>query len=302
MARQKDEDHAFSRRTFLQQMRWAPTLLLPAPLYSSPFRRLISGTSGDDARAFDFTDFRVTPHYPAKSPLDDVLHKIPPGSDEYITEKYAFEIMRRLNDWSRALKAQPPSLDVLATFLDASLQASSLIPSQQNTLRSAYGIEVFRRKFANNTVLGRERFLEEIKSYFASMSRLETAEFEITGIEEMAGSPQRVRINIRYDLVGTGTDTMREQRVGQWLTQWSHDEAGGWRVLQWQAAEETFSRARAPDIHRRYFPSAGANRIVQKADAPRSGLLAHGLGWSLRHRYLRQQRFGGGGLRQRRTR
>src|SRR5579863_8305556 len=110
MARQKDEDHAFSRRTFLQQMRWAPMLLLPAPLYSSPLRRLIAGTAGNDAPAFDFTDFRITPHYPAKSPLDDVLHKVLPGSDEFITEKYAFEILRLLDDWSRALKAQLPSL------------------------------------------------------------------------------------------------------------------------------------------------------------------------------------------------
>jgi tetratricopeptide (TPR) repeat protein len=246
MARQKDEDHAFSRRTFLQQIRWAPMLFLPAPLHSSPFRRLIAGTSGNDAPAFDFADFRITPHYPAKSPLDDVLRKVPPGSDEYITEKYAFEIMRHLNDWSSALKVQPPSLAVLATFLDASLQGSSLTPSQQNTLRSAYGVEIFRRKFANNTVLGRERFLEEIKSYLASMPRVETAELEITGIEEMASSPLRVRVDIRYDLVGTGTDRMREQRIGQWLTQWSHDEANGWRVLRWQATEETFSRARAP--------------------------------------------------------
>ena len=129
-------------------------LFLPAPFYSSPFRELIARTSGNDAPAFDFADFHVTPHYPAKSPLDDVLRKVPPGSDEYITEKYAFEIMRLLNDWSRALKVQPPSLDVLAKFLDASLQGSSLTPSQQNTLRSAYGIEVIRRKFASNTILG----------------------------------------------------------------------------------------------------------------------------------------------------
>ena len=246
MARKKEEDHTFSRRTFLQQMRWAPVLFLPAPFYASPFRELIARTSGNDAPAFDFADFRITPHYPAKSPLDDVLRKVAPGSDEYVTEKYAFEIMRLLDEWSRALKVQPPALDVLAKFLDASLEGSSLAPSQQNTLRSAYGIEIIRRKFASNAILGRERFLEEIKTYLASMPRVETAEFEIAGIEEIAGSPLRVRVDIRYDLVGTGTDTRREERIGQWLTQWSHDEANGWRVLRWQATEETVSRAREP--------------------------------------------------------
>ena len=246
MARQKDEDHAFSRRTFLKQMRWAPVLFLPSPLYLSSFRPPIAEIPGDRNPALDFTDFRVTPHYPAKSPLDDVLRRVLPGSDEYSTEKYAFEIMRPFDDWSRALKAAAPSLDVLARFLDASLQACSLVPIQQTTLRSGYGIEVVRRKFANNPLLGREQFLQEIKAYLASLSRVETAEFEITGIEEIGGSSPRVRISIRYDLVGAGTDTMREQRVGQWLTQWSRDEANGWRVLRWEATEETFSRARAP--------------------------------------------------------
>jgi tetratricopeptide (TPR) repeat protein len=246
MARQRDKDHDFSRRTFLKQMRWAPVLLVPAPLYSSPFRRLIAGTPSNGNFAFDFADFRVTPHYPAKSPLDDVLRKVLPGTDEYVTEKYAFEIMRHLDEWSQGLKAGAPSIGGLAKFLDASLEACSLVPAPQSTLRSGSGIEVFRRTFANSMVLGREGFLQEFKAYLGSMSRVETAEFEITGIEEIAGSSPRVRIHIRYDLVGSGTDATREQRVGQWLTQWSRNAANEWRVLRWEASEETFSRTRAP--------------------------------------------------------
>jgi tetratricopeptide (TPR) repeat protein len=246
MARQKDEDQAFSRRTFLKQMRWAPVLFLPAPLHSSPFQPLPAETPGNRNPAFDFVDFRVTPHYPAKSPLDDVLRKVAPGTDEYITEKYAFEIMRLLNEWGHALKETTPSLNVLAKFLDASLEAGSLVPVQQTALRSAYGIDVTRRKFAANAELGRERFLQEMKDYLASMSRVETAEFEITGLEEIAGSSPTVRANIRYDLVGTGTDAAREQHVGHWMTQWSRDESNGWRVLRWEATKETFSRARVP--------------------------------------------------------
>jgi Flp pilus assembly protein TadD/peroxiredoxin len=246
MARQKDEEHAFSRRTFLKQMRWAPVLFLPAPLYSSPFRPLLAKNPGARNPAFDFTDYRVTPHYPAKSPLDDVLRKVAPGADEYVAEKYAFEIMQLLNGWGHALKEVTPSLGVLAKFLDASLEACLLVPIQQTELRSAYGIEVTRRKFAANAVLGRERFLQEMKAYLTSMSRVETAEFEITGIEEIAGSSPFVRADIRYDLVGTGADSAREQRVGHWVTRWTRDAAKGWCVLRWEATEETFSRARAP--------------------------------------------------------
>jgi tetratricopeptide (TPR) repeat protein len=246
MARQKDEAHAFSRRTFLKQMRWAPMLFLPAPLHSSSFRPLLAETPGNRSSAFDFADYRVTPHYPAKSPLDDVLRKVAPGTDEYSTEKYAFEIMRLLNEWGHALKEETPSLGVLAKFLGASLEACSLVPVQQTALRSAYGIDITRRTFASDAVVGRERFLQEIKGHLASMSRVETAEFEITGIEEIAGSSPLVRADIRYDLVGTGADSAREQRVGHWVTRWTRDAANGWRVLRWEATEETFSRARAP--------------------------------------------------------
>ena len=97
----------------------------------------------------EFADFRITPHYPAKSPLDDVLRKVVPGADDYITEKYAFEIMRLLDEWSRALKAGAAARNVLAKFLDASLQAYSLVPIQQKSLRSEYGIEVVQRRFGN---------------------------------------------------------------------------------------------------------------------------------------------------------
>src|SRR5271155_1738551 len=230
MARRKDEDFAFSRRNFLRKMRWAPALFLPAPLYAPPFRSLFAEIPGHGNRVFDFADFRVTPHYPVKSPLDDFLRKVVPGTDEYVTEKYAFEIGRLLEGWSQGLRSEPPALSTLAKFLDASIEACSLVPVQQTALRSGNGIEVFRRRFASNVVPSRERFLQEIKTYLASMSRVETAEFEITGIEEIAGALPRVRVEIRYDIVGAAKDAGREQRLGHWLTQWARDEANGWRA------------------------------------------------------------------------
>ncbi|MHB8502262.1 MAG: FG-GAP-like repeat-containing protein [Candidatus Acidiferrales bacterium] len=246
MARHKDEEHALSRRIFLQKMRWAPVLFLPAPMHAATFRPLLAETSGRRGSAFDLADFHVSPHYPAKSPLDEVLRKVVPGADEYVTEKYAFEVQGPLDQWSRALKEESPALSVLATFLDPALEASSLSPVQQTTQRSGEGIEVIRRRFANKVLSGRERFLQEMKSYLASISRVETAEFEITSIEEIAGSSSMLRIEIRYELAGAWTGAGREQRVGHWFTQWSREEANGWRVLRWEATEETLSRASAP--------------------------------------------------------
>src|SRR5205807_78078 len=226
--RRKDQIDIFSRRTFLRGMQWAPLLFLPAPLHGLTLPSLHSGIFEDAASAFPFADSRLSPHYPAKSPLDDVLRQVVPGADEYVTEKYAFEIMRLLNEWSRALREASPALSVLAEFLSASIESASLVPSQVKTRRSGNGFEVQRRQFSASVASGRERFLREIKSYLAPIVRVETAEFEITGIEEITGELENLRVDIRYDFVGTTTDTRREERIGLWRTHWQRDRSNSW--------------------------------------------------------------------------
>jgi Flp pilus assembly protein TadD/peroxiredoxin len=221
-------------------------LFLPAPLHASPFRLFSSETPRDRTSSFPFADVRLTPHYPTKSPLDDVLLKVAPGADEYIAEKYAFEIMQLLGEWSLALKTAPPALASLTNFLDASVEAASLLPTREIAQRSGNSIEVFRRQFSRDLISGREKFLHEFENYLSPLSLVETAEFEIVGIEETPSSSALFDIDIRYDLVGIRKDLAREQRVGHWLTRWSHDEARGWRALRWQATEETLARAREP--------------------------------------------------------
>src|SRR5438046_8961800 len=128
MARRKDDNGVFSRRTFLRGMQCAPILFLPAPIRWLPPLSIPRDASRDRNARFPFADFRLTPHYPAKSPLEDVLSRVVPGSDEYVTEKYAFEIMRILAEWSEALKLAPPALAAVAKCLDALIAASYLIP------------------------------------------------------------------------------------------------------------------------------------------------------------------------------
>ncbi|HYT21932.1 MAG TPA: FG-GAP-like repeat-containing protein, partial [Candidatus Polarisedimenticolia bacterium] len=174
------------------------------------------------------------------------MSRVVPGTDEYFTEKYAFEIIRLLDEWTQGLKTAPPALAIAAKFLDASIEATSLVPTQEKSLRSGNGMEVLRRQFSTNMAAGRERFLQEIKGYLAPMLRVETAEFEIVGIKEIADSSKKLRIDIRYDFVGTRMDMGREERIGLWRTQWKQDESNVWRALRWEATEETLSRAPEP--------------------------------------------------------
>src|SRR5882724_118068 len=141
MARCKDEKSSFSRRSFLRGMRWAPLLFLPAPIQGFSFPAVRHQSSRDRNGSFPFADFRLTPHYPAKSPLEDLFDRVVSGSDEYVTEKYDLEIMRLLGEWGQALKSSPPGLAVVAKFLDASIESSSLIPTQEKGLRTGSGIE-----------------------------------------------------------------------------------------------------------------------------------------------------------------
>ena len=207
---------------------------------------MLSGAAKETTPVFPFADFRFTPHYPGKSPLDDVLGRVVPGTDEYVSERHAFEIMGLLSEWSQGLKAKPPALVVAAKFLDASIEGASLVVVQEKNLRSANGIEVLRRQFSGKVVAGRERLLQEIKGYLASMSQVETAEFEIIGIKETDSLSKSFRVDIRYDLVGTRMDLVREERIGLWRTQWKQDESGAWRAIRWEATEETLSRAHGP--------------------------------------------------------
>jgi Flp pilus assembly protein TadD/peroxiredoxin len=246
MTSHRRDHRGFSRRAFLRGMRWAPVLFLPAPIHASALRPSFFDRVGGGEPSFPFSDSRLEPHYPAKSPLDDVLRLVAPGADDYVTEKYAFEITRLLEEWSAGLRATPPAPGVIGKFVDSSIYATSLGSVQEKPVRSGNGIEIVRRLFTTDVVPGRDRFLNEVKTYFDSLPRVETAEFEIVGIEEIEGTSASVRIDIRYSLVGSLPGGKREQRIGVWRTQWSRDPSNGWRAVRWEAAEETVSRARAP--------------------------------------------------------
>src|ERR1700757_2126672 len=115
MARRQDENHILSRRKFLRTMRWAPALFLPAPFHGITFP-FPSGLRPAPPE-LPLSETRLTPHYPTKSPLDDVLRLVAPGTDEFITEKHASEIQTLLSAWSRGLMSSPPALALLAGFV-----------------------------------------------------------------------------------------------------------------------------------------------------------------------------------------
>jgi Flp pilus assembly protein TadD len=241
MSQQSNEKPLLSRRALLKSVGLAPLLLRPAPLFGSTFLSDSSRVSSRQQPAFPFTDVRFKPHYPIQSSLADVLRLVAPGSDEYSTEKYAFEIDSLLQLWSQSLKESVHDLSNLLKLLSSTFEASSLSPIKEVSLRSGYGIDVTKRQFGGAMPSGRERFLKEFQAWLGPVSKIETAEFEINRIDEIASTPLTVQLEIRYDIVAIRRDTRREERVGSWRTEWLHNDSDEWRVRKWEAGEETLS-------------------------------------------------------------
>jgi Flp pilus assembly protein TadD/peroxiredoxin len=234
----------FSRRTFLKGLRFAPSLLVPAPI--RPLRRWPSIAT---ARAFTSSNFRfdlrVSPHYPAKTPLEEIVGQVLPGRDQYITEKYALEIMSVLEGWSKDLKVSPIAFNRLLKSIDGSVAFADLTGGTDVMLRDDYGISVLRRRFQGLERSGRDNFLDQLNRYLFEFSQLDTAAFEITGISMATQSPLSVNAEVRYEIVGARKNGGREQRIGKWQTGWSQS-ANGWQLSKLHATDESVGRSREP--------------------------------------------------------
>ena len=131
-------------------------------------------------------------------------------------------------------------------------------------------------------------------------SKIQTAEFQVTGIDAQPGGALRTRV--RYELVGTGQGFHREQRVGWWNLEWEAVPSAQYRLRSWQATEETRSRSAKP-WYRGHRATGFCQRFFLLRSAPAwCRLLAHGSRRRVRHRYLRPQRRFGWRHRRRRVR
>ena len=246
----------FPRRALLKSLQFAPIALLPAP-----WEFLGAFGARSHAAGLRFADLRITPHYPSRSPMDDMIRLVRAGSDQFVTEKYASEIAETLKHWANDLKKQNFGLEVLGSFSDRSLRGSSLASTGERQVRSRYGITVVQRKFGGEPTLTRDQVLAELGRYVAALGRLRTAEFQIVGIQQIAASPLRVKAEIRYTFVGVQDGEGTEQRIGGWQTEWLQHAEGDWRLTRWIATEETVSSANTPvfaDVTAQAFGGIGS--------------------------------------------
>ncbi len=252
-----------SRRSLLKSLGMAPLMLRAAPLFGSEFLFTPESLLANQEHVIPFSDLRLSPRYPAVSPLADVLQLVPPGSDTYVTEKYAVEIEALLHRWSDALRISAQDFAPLADFADPSIQSCSFVATKEIKVRSGPGPHIVKRQFAGQEVAGREGFLKAIQSWLGRPKQIETAEFEIYGLEELASSPLTLRVLIRYDVVATRPEDRREERVGSWSTEWIRDASDQWKARRWDAREETVSELQGPGFVDVTLQAIGGTRSYQ---------------------------------------
>ena len=99
-------------------------------------------------------DVRFTPHYPAKSPLDEIF-VCAPGTDEYIVEGHAAELMALLEKWSEQLRIECPASAVVSSFVDPAVQSTALTAIHEYSQRPGTD-RSDPREFSSSLLSGRE--------------------------------------------------------------------------------------------------------------------------------------------------
>jgi len=179
--------------------------------------------------------------------LDRFIAKLDPAQDDFVGEKYAADIQKILESWTRSLCTSAQDKSAVERHLSESITGCALSSSSVTPLRTAHPLTIERRTFNAVGLEGRTPFLQTLSEYLAAFKTLLTVELKIYGLRVTGESPLRVDTDICFDLVGATQGGAREQRVGSWHLSWAaenRDEPAQpqWMVLKWSADPEVRSR------------------------------------------------------------
>jgi len=223
------------------------------------FLRDLSFSSGQTP-ATSGVGFYLHPKYRSQRPLDALLLKAKPGFDEFINEKYADQIAAILAEWSDGLLQTPRDFKAIDRSLSATFRGSTRSSSEARSARSGPPLTVMLRKFPSQATQAPAAFMAEFRDDLSIFSQLITADFQITSIsaDPASGPLRQLHTRILYELVGSGSDFHREQRIGNWDLVWGPD-AGSYRVQRWQLLNESVSRSTVPIFMEITAQALGAN-------------------------------------------
>jgi tetratricopeptide (TPR) repeat protein len=197
-------------------------------------------------------EFHVHPHYRLPRGIEAILRKVPAGFDQFVTEKYQDHIAVVFKEWSSQLLQSPRNTAAIEKTISTDFSGESPKPSVWKPVYEGSPIQVWKGEFAGKTMLRGHDFFAEWRSSVGAFSKIITAEFQVTSIHSTpeAGSvsaqSQLLETVVRFELVGTGQDFHREQRVGNWQISWNLSASQELQLRSWKVLEETRSRSMTP--------------------------------------------------------
>ena len=198
--------------------------------------------------------------------MEAVLRKVAPGSDEFITERYATQIEAIFREWSLQLLKSPEDISALSKVMSARFIGCDLQAGMLKSINESSPFKVWRVQYPPEPARGSEAFLAGLQLFLETFSKLETAEFQVIGIHSVS-SPASVLDEsaslvtvVRFELVGTGTGFHREQRVGHWELTWEMPPSGKLRLQKWRVLDEECARALVPVFQDISSHAFGGNR------------------------------------------
>src|SRR6202166_3873106 len=236
-----------SRREFLQYCQAAPLAFLPAAISLFPS---MAPSAPKELNSPD--EFHVHPRYRMPRGIEAVLRKVPAGFDEFVTEKYQDHVTAVFSEGSSELAQSPEESAALEKIISSDFSGESLNPAAWKPVFEGSPLQVWKGEFAGGAMLRRHDFLAEWRSSVSALSKISTAEFQVTSIRaepqaaSAPGQSQLLETVVRFELVGTGQDFYREQRAGNWQISWRLSASKELGLRSWKVLEETRSRSMAP--------------------------------------------------------
>ena len=209
----------------------------------------------------------MLPQYRSQREIEDVLRKVRPGFDEFVTEKYAEQIAAVLRGWSSQLLESSLNNTAIAKAMSENFSGASPEATQTQMVRGDSQLQVSRLQFADKPALSRREFLDKWHASMSAFSKLLTAEFQVTSVQtgspspSSSGNPDSLVTRVRYEFVGEGAHFFREQRVGNWSLVWERFSSGEFRLRDWKMLDETRGRSFSPvfvDIASQAFAGASS--------------------------------------------
>jgi tetratricopeptide (TPR) repeat protein len=195
---------------------------------------------------------QLHPQYLMKRGIEGMLRKVPAGFDDFITEKYQDRVAAVFLEWGSRLRQSPQDVTVLAEKMSPNLRGNSLSAVELLVVNETSPLKVWNAQYPQETTLGKEALLGDLRAYLSAFSKIFTAEFQITRIQSgpdlarTSEKPTSTETTIRFELVGSGNGFHREQRVGHWELQWEMNSTGELRLQKFRAGDEVRSRASVP--------------------------------------------------------